>query len=260
MTSNEFAYTAEALKDAGEAQLYIKSVLEESQAETPLKLGFSEEELIDIMGDRRTLSTTVTEGDNQLSIPFAIPIEKVPWINTDYFDSQNDIEHYYLFGFNYLQNEQFVGQYADQIQGSLDTLGNDRASILIESVAKDEKAYIEQVRLSLGAHGVEIKQRSERPQYVTNYICLNKIIIDESLERPAQTEIIADLGLIEYELDPVISEEDLERMWEIYDGPFQQLMEGHPVKGALNRDALSNALTDDSFTISLARLNGEIIS
>ena len=240
-----------------------------------LRTGLFGQELEKALQDPRTLIVGSYDEDGDFYIqPAIVPADLLVWKNTELLNKTFGEEaKYYYWAAPILVNEdqstllknaivELLDQGAVILYDSVITYSDDhereRYDELLSQVSQDEYAYrlLDLGELENGDRYVDV---FEAPVAFGDSSVLKEASsigeIYASILKNSSESIDVNNSVA---LEKVINGEEAEKIWEIYDRPFEQLGEQHPEHAGFEKEELLEILEDENIEKIVNRVNGEI--
>lgn len=245
----------------------------------PVKVGLYGEDLRHAMQDPNTivaqyrLETEV----KPVSMPLLVPISDLEWYNLPYLHEQygEDTEIYCYVHPPIPKDEAS----AERIMDAMRTVLDSGAVVLFDQYQGDppfewevtnvsEDGTISRVMSDDHEYELETMSSNGRPKKADIFVCPVDVYGIETVhEAPSIHEAYKDAiarGIIEVDsqngpsIEQAMSEQDMQKIWEIYEKPFERLSKGTPVLAGFDEESLREMLSDPDIVKVINRQEGEI--
>jgi hypothetical protein len=237
---------------------------------SPQRLGLSEEDLITAWSSGEAVTATYrVVGDQQVDLPLLVPIEHLYWYNADFFRSvfgPRRAVHYFTHAPVSLEDDRSLALISSELERGSVLVTDSYATVDISNEFDDWAAR-------LGHRGmknvnVETLRGSDADgilhQFVGNVDFQSRREFARAPSCVDQFREASRLGLIQgsiedgIEVVEEISDREAERLWEIYEGPFDALSGGHALRAGFEEQAFLEAMKSRDVIKVLRRWRGEI--
>lgn len=250
-----------------------------AEADGPVLLGVYGEDLRHTLRDLGSVVVKSLVTDEYS--PLLVPVHDLEWYNLPYLQEAYGIDTP-LYCYVHPENEADpVSQMA--ITDAITRVLDDGAVVLYDQY-QDQPALMDlglDERIAIpgqkgiehvirGSHTYELESLGARKVTKKDDIFIGEITFN-NVDETAPAEPIFEVyenavldGAIEVDRDngPILeaemSEEDAERVWQIYRKPFERLSKGHPMLAGFDEETLKATLLDPSVVKVVNRQNGEI--
>lgn len=249
-------------KLAGQAEVVHKTV---NNGESPQCLGLSAEDKTKVLEDPRTVF--VEEDGNK--VPVLVPIDLLYWYNHDYLRSHFGTEDIYYFAHPDLSQKESHEKAYNQVAEFAE-----KGSVILYDTVTSGKSVYGDLEHELSQQGKEYRRvpitKDGRQRFLYQYD--GKIIISEEGSKQFKKappvyevyEAAVARGDITVDaekgpaLKDVIDGEEAEKLWAIYQKPFERLSDSHPINSGFDKAEFLKILKDPEAVKAIYREKGEI--
>ncbi|MGH9031816.1 MAG: hypothetical protein ACRDY4_10640 [Acidimicrobiia bacterium] len=240
---------------------------------SPQRLGLSEEDLLTAWpADRAVTATYQLVGDQRVDLPLLVPVEHLHWYNADFFRDlygpTRPVQYYThvpvelgdtaggnsALGVIAAELEEgtviITDSYAtDDMTNELDDWSSflrrrGATDLCVDTVSgNDAEGVLNQFVANVDFSGE--RQFAERHSFRDHFL---------EAQKRGRARASAD-GI---EVVESVADSEAERLWAIYEGPFDALSGGHPLRAGFDRRVFMDAMTDPGVVKVLRRGDGDI--
>lgn len=246
---------------SGKDEVHIKN----NNGQAPHRLGLKPEDIEAANNDERTMAVI----ENGIKKPVLVPIDKLYWYNKKYLTEYFGTDEIYYYAHPEISDEKIESESYKFIQDVVAKKG----VVLYDTVKRGEIVFGDLDR-ELTDRGVTHQKadiakdgkKSWLAQYEGQFVVTGRHAKAYSNDiTPIEIYRQAvEKGKIKYNaqtgpaLLDIIDGEDAERLWKIYEGPFEKLSATHPINSGYKREEFIEMLKDPETLKAVYRENGAI--
>ena len=236
-----------------------------NHSEAPHRLGLNTADVEEVVKDERTLSV-VEEG---VTKPVLVPIDQLYWYNEKYLSEHFGTDKIYYYAHPEIADKELEAK----AYGYIKEVISNNGVVLYDTVTAGDTVYGDLDKelndQGMAHHKAEVSKAGKKSwlaQYEGKFTVrkhpdakfANESSVFEVYEQSVKN------GEIKYDpqtgpaLLDVVEGDEAERLWKIYEGPFEKLTATHPVNGGYKKDEFMEMLSDPSTLKVVYRDNGTI--
>lgn len=263
--------SGESLRKSAE---YYRSLFDYHQ-KGPQKEGLSAKEVIESLQDPDTVSIYIeSEKGEDLKLPLFVPLRYNEWLSESFFTNKfgRDREVMYMSNVPGLYEDQAS---LDQVASAIESLDERGVVIVTEHFYVDSdpmlklKPVVEAVNVDYVHHSLtDSDELAGEWHYVGATESFNEVSGEvKSLTSAYQEGVeagrypyIANDGTGIKIINSIEEEEEINRLWRLYEGPFRYLAETNPVRASFTYYEFVDAMRDSDVIKSVYQEDGDIVA
>lgn len=236
-----------------------------NRGESPQLLGLSEEDQQRVMEDERTEFIE----DNGEKVPFLVPIDTLYWYNHDYLRQRFGTDDIFYYAHPELSDEKSYGEAYERIASFVE----DGGVVLYDTVTAGNRVFGD-LDHEMEQSGKELQRvpltKEGRQRFLLQYDGTMIVKGKDAKHFKEATPVFetyqaaierGDLT-VDAENGPALKEvidgDEAERLWNIYQKPFEKLSDSHPINSGYDKEEFLKILKSPEMVKAIYRDKGEI--
>jgi hypothetical protein len=236
------------------------------QNDQAIRIGVFEDDLEKAYDNQRTKFIQIaSEEDGAIYAPVLVPVDVLDWYNTELIrETYGRTDGVFYFAHPPVNNEQTSQEVIRMVSESLE-----RGDVVITDVYADSDSPIIELINEADSNGIHIDTFGGEVESRVD-VFVGKVAVNEHtsiFSAPTLYSVYSELlstgeipdGTAEgVSLQEVITGAEAEKIWEIYEKPFEDLGRDDPTHAGFDKEELLDILKDPDVTKIINRVDGEI--
>ncbi len=235
----------------------------------PQRLGLPEDEMDKLV----EYDGAVSIYDERLNkeVPSLVPIGPIDWFNSSFINRTygRPLDTFYFPPYNYSSLEEKTKRHIGEVLAERINAGG---VVIVDAYKDKPQERLDKVRLILPEDTeivVENLGGGEQERYLNQYVA--EVVFDgqpkefrrtestfEAYNRMLANNELPDASINGVSCIDVVSEDEIESLWQLYDEPFAELAEEHPINAGYDEPSFKELLRDPSVVKIVNRVGGDI--
>jgi hypothetical protein len=242
---------------------------------SPQRLGLSEEDLLGAWPAEESVTVTYRmAGGGSVDLPLIVPADRLYWYNSEFFRERYGADRaVYYYTHAPLMHGRAAGHHS-ALHAIADVL--QRGAVVITDSYVDERGAAIEVdywpHLLMAETGLRVEVSTLRggeadgvlSQFIAPVVFegtrgfASGVTFHEQYATASDEGLLADAIAQGVEVVPTIAGPTADRLWQIYEGPFDALSGGHALRAGFDQRSFMEALQDPEVVKVMRRVEGQI--
>jgi hypothetical protein len=237
--------------------------------DAPQLLGPNEADAAELLTKEGVRSIVVSHEDGSTTEePLLVPTTHLYWYNQDYLQQKYGTDNIYYYAHPH------INLATNDLAKELITQTVEDGGVVVFDTVTDLEGNVHgDISEAFGVDSALVPEKlggGREDRFLNQYVGpitftgQENVPFGQVLTLNEQYEAAIEAGIIERNtrdgasFEPVITGEDADRLWNIYDHPFEALAEGHPINAGFDKQGFMDALADPEVLKVINKVDGEI--